>query len=54
MQSGYVQVKGGTIMGMSTVYHMFKKADLTCEHCNYHEPTEYEIPQYRPHVRTTF
>ena len=51
MQSGYVQVKGGTIMGMSTVYHMFKKADLTCEHCNYHEPTEYEIPQYRPHVK---
>lgn len=51
MQSGYVQVKGGTIMGMSTVYHMFRKAELTCEYCGHNEVTEYEIPLYRPHVK---
>lgn len=50
MQSGYVKTRG-TIMGMSTVYHMFKKSDTTCEACGYHEETEYSIPQYRPHVK---
>ncbi len=51
MQSGYVQVKGGTIMGMSTVYHMFRKAELMCEYCGYNEVTEYTVPQYRSHVK---
>ena len=50
MQSGYAQTRG-TIMGMSTVYQMFRKAESTCEACGYNDVTEYAIPQYRPHVK---
>lgn len=53
MQSGYVQVRG-SIVGMSTVYQMFKSVHVTCEDCGYDEPTTYDIPQYRPHVKARF
>jgi DNA replicative helicase MCM subunit Mcm2 (Cdc46/Mcm family) len=53
MQTGYVQVRG-SIVGMSTVYHMYKSVHVTCEDCSYDEPTTYEIPQHRPHVKARF
>lgn len=49
-QSGYVQVRG-SIVGMSTVYQMFKSSRVICEDCGYDERTPYDIPLYRPHTK---
>ena len=52
-QSGYVQVRG-SIVAMSTVHQMIKSVHVTCEDCDYNESTNYNIPQYRPHVKPRF
>ena len=52
-QSGYIQVRG-SIVGMSTIYQMYKADNVTCEDCGYDEPTNYDIPQSRPHVKPRF
>ena len=49
-QTGYVQVRG-SIVGMSTVYQMYKSAHLSCDDCGHDETVTYEIPSYRPHVK---
>lgn len=49
-QSGYIKVRG-SIVGMSTVYQMFKSMRVICDDCGYDETTVYKTPLYRPHAK---
>ena len=49
-QSGYVKVRG-SIVGMSTVYQMFKSTRVICDDCGYDETTVYKTPLYKPHTK---